>query len=223
MFLKKTLNLAAFLSAIIAILLQYGGNTQAFIILKPLTTLFILIIPITDGNKQFKNYLIYTVLALLFCLMGDIFLLDDNQFIWGLASFLLAHILFTLSFVSIGRFKLYLLPLVLLFLFGLSYYIFLFQNLGDLAVPVLVYMVFIVIMSWQGVSLYIRRKEAAYLLIAIAVLLFMFSDSIIAWNKFKEPFKLSGAIILSTYWLSIALLANASTLIKDEKSNTPLA
>jgi hypothetical protein len=48
-------------------------------------------------------------------------------------------------------------------------------------------------------------------------LLFMFSDSMIAVSKFKMPFAYASALILSTYWLSIGLLANAGYQIISEK------
>ena len=41
------------------------------------------------------------------CLIGDIFLLDGENFAFVLASFLTAHILFTVSFVSVDKVKHY--------------------------------------------------------------------------------------------------------------------
>ncbi|WP_432264968.1 lysoplasmalogenase family protein [Croceitalea rosinachiae] len=45
------------------------------------------------------------------------------------------------------------------------------------------------------------------------VVLFMFSDTMIAVNKFKFPLECSGLIILSIYWLAITLIANAGLMI----------
>jgi uncharacterized membrane protein YhhN len=48
-----------------------------------------------------------TVAGLLLCLIGDIFLLDGENFAFVLASFLTARILFTVSFVSVDKVKHY--------------------------------------------------------------------------------------------------------------------
>ncbi len=52
--------------------------------------------------------------------------------------------------------------------------------------------------------------------VGIAVVLFLISDSIIALNKSQYAFQLSGVLILSTYWLSISLLANSTTVIEGD-------
>lgn len=158
-----------------------------------------------------------TVAGLLLCLIGDVFLLDGENFVFGLASFLIAHILFTVSFVSLDKFKRYLKPLGVLLAIGLGYFWVLYPKLGDLALPVFLYFLFIVVMCWQGISLYIWKKELPYKLIAIGVVLFLLSDSILALNKFVVPFQLSGFMILTTYWLAVSLLANATVYVVEQE------
>jgi len=68
-------------------------------------------------------------------------------------------------------------------------------------------------MAWQGVGLYVRERNNAHALMAMAVLFFMLSDALLAIAKFKTPFYLSGPLILATYWLSIGLIANATRKI----------
>jgi uncharacterized membrane protein YhhN len=83
-------------------------------------------------------------------------------------------------------------------------------DLGDFMVPVLFYVLVITSMAWQGIGLYLRNKAKAYAWIAWAVLFFMLSDTLLAINKFKAPFDYASVLILGTYWLSIALIANAA-------------
>jgi len=85
--------------------------------------------------------------------------------------------------------------------------------LGQFMVPVTVYVVVICFMAWQGIGLFLREKRKEFLWIGIAVLLFMFSDTMIAIAKFKTDFDYSSILILSTYWLSIGLIANAARRI----------
>lgn len=210
----KVLNLLAILSAIIAIYCDFNQDFNLFRFFKPLTTIFITLIPLLYRNTFYKKYSQFILIALFFCLIGDIFLLNENDFVYGLASFLLAHILFTIAFVSIDKWKAYPIPLVTVSIIGISYYLFIYENLNGLAVPVLLYFVFIILMCWQGICLYIWRKEFAFKLVAFAVILFPISDSVIALSKFKMQFELSGPVILTTYWLSIALLANSTVAIE---------
>ena len=211
----KVLNIVAFLSAIIAIYLDFIDHIS-YDLFKPLTTILVILIPIIHGNRKLKNYLYLTIVALLFCLIGDILLLRESQFVWGLAAFLIAHLLFMFSFIAIDKFKLYFSPLIILSLIGLGYYLFIYDELKGLAIPVLFYFIFIIVMCWQGLSLYLWKKKWVFKLIGIAVLLFLFSDSMIAFSKFKVSFSWSGLLVLATYWLSISLLANASVLIDEE-------
>lgn len=214
----KILNLLIAISAIIAIALDATGNDVLYRSLKPLTTVLIILLPMLFGRKAPKTYWTLTVAGLLLCLIGDIFLLDSNYFVFGLASFLMAHMLFTVSFVALDKFKLYWTPLLVLFIIGLGYYYFLYPDLESLAIPVFLYFLFIVVMCWQGISLYIWKKTTAHSMIAIGVLLFLLSDSILALNKFVAPFDWSGILVLSTYWAAVALLANAVVVIsKDAK------
>lgn len=211
----KILNSLVFLSAITAMSLDYLGHHELYRIFKPLTTVLVILIPMLFGRQAPKTYWTLTVTGLFLCLVGDIFLLDGDNFVFGLSSFLLAHILFTLSFVSLDKFKRYLRPVGTLLIIGLGYFSILYPNLGGLALPVFLYFLFIVVMCWQGISLYIWKKEPAYKLIAVGVVLFLLSDSILAFNKFIVPFDLSGFMVLTTYWLAVSLLANAA--VKVEK------
>jgi len=48
--------------------------------------------------------------ALLFSLIGDVFLINEKYFLQGLASFLIAHICFTIGFTSLHGFSFNLIP-----------------------------------------------------------------------------------------------------------------
>ena len=213
---RKTINVLIFLSALTAMILDQMGEVFAFRILKPLTTILVILIPLFFGNRDLKKYWNYTLVALIFCLAGDTLLMFEEKFVFGLGAFLIGHIFFTLSFISIDGFKNYRIPFILMAAFGVAYYWFLYPHLEAMAIPVLAYVVFIIIMSWQGAGLFLWKKERGFRMIMIGALLFMLSDSLIALNKFVIPFAYSGVAILSTYWTAIALLANASSEVKGD-------
>ncbi len=199
------------LAAILAIYFNSIGNAPLFTVLKPLTTILILLFAVVFGIKKSKFHK-WMVIGLCFCLVGDTLLLEDSYFAFGLAAFLLAHLCFSYGFICLGGFKKYMFPLFLLGLFGLGYYWILFDALNALKVPVLLYFLVILFMAWQGIGLRIWKATRPHTFIALAVLLFIISDGMLAWAKFKEPFPLDGILILATYWTSIFLLALSATL-----------
>ncbi|WP_349664232.1 lysoplasmalogenase [Cellulophaga lytica] len=214
---KKILNVAILISAFAAIYSQYVKNLELYNYLKPLTTILIIAVVIVFGKRKPKKYFITVLTALLFCLLGDILLLNNNYFIYGLASFLVAHILFAYSFISLNGINLNIRPLVVLLTTGIAYYSFIYKGLGELVIVVGVYILFILFMCWQGINLYIKHKGGVFLAIAIAVSLFLISDAILAYNKFVQAFNYLGVLILLTYWLAIGIIANSTMYLKNTK------
>lgn len=207
-------NALIFTSAIIAIVLNYW-ESSLYNIFKPLTTvLVILLVLLAKGDDvRFKRTLI---LALCFCLLGDILLLKNEYFVFGLGAFLIGHLLFAKGFIRLRGFQRNPFVALLLLIIGIGLYAWLYPDLGALKYPVTTYVLVILFMAWQGMGLYVQEKTRAYGFIAFGVVLFMFSDSMIAIDKFKVPFEFSGVVILSTYWLAIALIANAGVKIFEE-------
>jgi TM2 domain-containing membrane protein YozV len=62
-------------------------------------------------------------------------------------------------------------------------------------------------MSWQGIALQRNNYHFSSRNIGWAVVLFLFSDVILALDKFYIPFAYSGVFILSTYWMAITIIA----------------
>lgn len=199
----------------IAIYFRHKGNEELYSLFKPLATIIIILLPVFHGKRTNKKYDYRIIAALIFCLLGDTFLLKDDGFIYGLSAFLIAHLLFSYSFITLGGFKRHINPLAVLVLIGVGYFIYLKEDLGSFQIPVACYFMVIVFMCWQGISLYLWKKQSVFLSVVIAVTLFLVSDAMIAIEKFKSPFLFSGALILLTYWLSITLLANSACILKQ--------
>ncbi|MBW8198771.1 lysoplasmalogenase [Flagellimonas abyssi] len=213
------INIFILVSACLAIYFGLSNERELFTFFKPLTTIFVIAVPFFAPKNGHVTFGRLVIVGLVFCLLGDVLLLFDAYFLFGLGAFLLAHILFSISFVQyMGFYKNWIAFLVLFGIAGVLFY-WLRPDLGDLLLPVSIYVLIITFMAWQGVGLYMRKRNNAHALLAMAVLFFMFSDTLLAIAKFKTPFYLSGPLILSTYWLSIGLIANAtrkiiSTIVK---------
>lgn len=203
-------------SASLAIYSDTVGLSLVYNASKPLTTILILFLAFNFNKETDKKYINLILSALVFCLMGDTFLLNEAFFLFGLAAFLLGHILFFLAFRKVYGLSNHILSLLIYGLLGIVYVSYLSDNLNQLLIPVIVYAVAIVLMNWQAYFLYRSEKTYKHLLICIGALLFMFSDSILAYNKFVQSIYLSPLLILSTYWMSIYLIAYSTTL--NEKS-----
>lgn len=141
--------------------------------------------------------------ALAFSLLGDVYLmLPANLFVAGLAAFLVGHLAYIDAFdAALGWRALW--SIVVL---GAAAPVGL-RIVGaapgmPLRIAVALYMVVIGVMAGSAV--------AAGLPIAVAgALLFMASDSMIAWNRFVAPFANARLAIIVTYHVGQALLVHA--------------
>jgi uncharacterized membrane protein YhhN len=177
-------------------------------ITKPLPVLSLLFL--LKPDSKFRK-LIY--IGFLFSLAGDILLeTADSLFVFGLGSFLVAHIFYIMAFwkrktVNAAG------TAFLLFIFGSGYYYFLFPDLQQMAIPVLVYIIVILIMVWSSFAQ--RKYDRHARFAAWGALFFMFSDSLIAYTKFHAPVEYSRYVIIITYWLAQYLIFYSALKEKD--------
>ena len=149
-----------------------------------------------------KNSFAYVLgLALFFSWLGDCFLIfkqDKLFFILGLAAFLVAHIAYIITFYKFKKVisSLTIFSIVAVFVFyTLMLMYMLWPELGEMLVPVILYAIVLTLMGITGVVRNLRVNK----LPVIGVMLFVVSDSLIAYTKFVEPLYLGGFIIMSTY------------------------
>ncbi len=183
------LSLLFFILIILSIYVKETGKINYYQYLKPLTTSVLILISCLIYLDTESSYSLIISVSLLFSLIGDIFLLKDDKFVKGLASFLIAHIGFTLAFSSFFGFDIYLPPLIILLLTGLIYFFYLKKDLKPYTIPVFIYLLVIIVMNWQAINPYIIVQNQMFLGIALGSLLFTFSDALIAFQKFKRSLK----------------------------------
>jgi uncharacterized membrane protein YhhN len=139
-------------------------------------------------------------LALLLSSLGDVLLARGlNFFLWGLAAFLCAHLVYIALFVrrrasaaaASGQWAFPALVLV----FGWAFGAYLAPSLGALRVPVFCYIAAIVAM----VAAASRANYRSRWVLAGAVL-FLVSDSLLGAGRFKTPIPLGGPLVWITYY-----------------------
>lgn len=141
------------------------------------------------------------VVALVFSLLGDVFLmLHPRMFLFGVASFFLAHIGYIVGFwqtdVSVVVFVVAVLGAFVVGLF-LARTILTSIRSGpnrEFLGPVMAYMLVITLMLASGIG----TGEAAAI---VGGSLFYVSDSLIAWNRFVRPIAWAPLAIIVTYHL----------------------
>jgi len=145
--------------------------------------------------------------ALLFSWLGDVTLefqvKNDIFFMIGLACFLIAQVIYLISFFStkgqnvLFFKKIYLiLPVIVYGVFMISL---LNKGLGEMKIPVIIYTLVILTMLTSALNREKKVSRQSYILVLVGAMLFVLSDSIIAIDKFGYPFALSGIAVMITY------------------------
>ncbi|HEV8512422.1 MAG TPA: lysoplasmalogenase [Cyclobacteriaceae bacterium] len=158
------------------------------------------------------------ILALIFCWLGDVFLLLDQMneifFMAGLGSFLLAHVILIFTyrilmtpednFKGTQRIRLSF-PVILV---GTGLVVVLYPRLGDLKFPVIVYAFALTLMVLQAIFRLGRTNAKSFWLVFFGAAFFMLSDSLLAINKFYQPISSAGVWIMMTYIAAIYFIVN---------------
>lgn len=142
----------------------------------------------------------------------------DLFFLAGLVSFLITHVLYMLAFrkdlanntnASLLKNKPWLALPVLAGYAGLLLVLLpaIQATQADMLVPVIVYASVITAMVIFAINRYGKVSNASYYAVLAGALLFMFSDSNIAIDKFHTPFEMSRLVIMITYLSSQYLFA----------------
>lgn len=181
---------------------------RAVYLLKPATTSLIIILALSLSGQAGAFYKALIVLGLFFCLAGDVFLmLPTDQFVPGLVSFLIAHLLYTVGFASRTGFQFGLISLVPLLLYGFWMLSRLWPYLGAMRLPVAIYMLVILVMAWQALEQWRLTLGIGALLAATGAVIFVISDSLLALNRFRRPFYSAQALVLGTYYVAQLCIA----------------
>lgn len=186
---------------------QFKSLAQWHYLTKPLIVISLLIFFFLQSKTLQKSIRNLMILALLFSLAGDILLMFDEQnpnfFIFGLIAFLLAHVMYIVVYLkhrNTSRQPFAFIIILLVYAAGLFYL--LKDDLGDMLIPVMVYMVVILTMATTA---YLRKGKVPiqnYNLVFLGAILFLVSDSLLSLNLFYKPIPFANFMIMLTYALA---------------------
>lgn len=207
-----TLTALIIITAMIHIWGEYNGPDLLIYIFKPLTTSLIITLAALANHPIPKRYKIAVLIGLIFSLGGDVLLmLPYDLFIFGLVSFLIAHLIYIYAFTKGHPWRLAWLPALLALAYGIGIYWILAPGLGDMSIPVAVYVLVILTMAYTAWNQWNQERNHWALLALIGALVFVLSDSILAFNKFYLPFTAARGLTLTTYFTAQWLLARSIT------------
>ncbi|WP_420316730.1 lysoplasmalogenase [Ekhidna sp.] len=177
---------------------------------KPLLMpLLILYVYKSSIGKTTARILMISV-ALLFSWLGDVSLMyqaNETFFMTGIGLFLMAQVLYVLilrkSTYQIPQFNLVTAAPLLLYGVALLY---LLLPAGDFTLPIIVYGSVIMTMAIMARLRSGHTTEESYQLALYGSLLFVLSDSILAFNAFHSAIPYAGVFIMSTYCAAQLLL-----------------
>ena len=230
-----------YLYIVTALVEVYAESTQNEVVRffsKPLLMILLLAFFVQSVDGRWTKLNKFLAASLVFSWMGDVALMfvpkaledtsimglpkNPNFFLVGLAAFLVAHMMYAISFSDVSdrtkapiiRKKFWVaLPLVI-YMITLLYY--LVPSIAGNPLtkpflgPVVIYSAAIATMVVFALNRYGRVNDKSFALVFGGALLFMFSDSFIAVNKFLYPFESSGIFIMVLYIAGQYLIAKGA-------------
>lgn len=200
---RLVLSCFALVSAIHLIAVYYGFATVAAISKPAIIILLGLHYLISTGDNRSSAMLV----ALIASLAGDILLLNPDHFIWGLATFMVAHVAYIVAYGQHmqeedtdqlhGIHKVRIAFPIVLAATGLV--VILYPGLGAMRLPVVIYALVIMVMVIRALFRWGRTGTASFVMVSAGAVLFMLSDSLIAINKFLRPLEHAHFWIMLTY------------------------
>lgn len=195
---------------------EYKGARKWVYVFKPATLL--LLIGWFSVAGRWEGPMLWVGLGLVFSLGGDVLLmLPARFFIFGLVSFLLAHVFYIIGFnvtpPPIQPVSYVVIAILLVALF------FVYRHIArglqqkpetqQLAIPVLIYAIVISVMLLSALETFLRPEwllQAAFL-VSLGAFSFYISDTLLASDRFVRKLKYGRLAVMITYHTGQILIA----------------
>jgi len=225
--MKKAIWIILFaLVLLVDLVAVYLNNESLLFITKPLLMPLLAIYLLLQTKAINSGLKVWIFLALFFSWAGDMFLLfeerSSNFFLWRLSAFFVAQVCYIVFFHNI-RMREYIRGNALLLLLVIVYYSVLISvlspYLGKMTLAVRIYGVVLSFMVMLAMHTMLGKNKRAALWMTMGAILFVVSDSLLAFNKFFAAFNNAGLIIMLTYGLAqLFITEGAVKYINSERS-----
>lgn len=204
-----------FVTALAFIALETIGAVWTGIVVKSLIIPLLIWLYLRFIRGHGNRFHSLVIAALVFSWMGDIILqltqFNESFFLVGLGSFLITQLIYMVAFfITPGKNALFfkkIYMIVPVVLYGWGILSLLSDGLGDMKLPVTIYTVVILSMLLAAINREKKVNRQSFLLVLAGAILFILSDSLIAINRFEQPFELARIAIMSSYITAQYLIA----------------
>jgi uncharacterized membrane protein YhhN len=195
-------------AAIATIAADLWGRLALARVFRPLAMASIILLAAIRPAAMSESYRLLIVAGLAASLVGDVLMmLRKKNFSAGLAAFLLAHVLYTSAFLRTMPPRVEVMTVLPLLIYALFMMRTLFPHLGRLKAPVALYILVITVMTGLAVQRYINVGGTPAFFACTGALLFVISDTILAFDRFVKKLPLAQFTILGTYFTAQILFA----------------
>lgn len=174
---------------------------------KPLATLSILWLALSTQPAVGARYRRAVLAGMVLSLVGDVFLmLPGDHFVPGLVAFLLAHVCYIVAFAPGSSAKARAMAFLLVAAVAAGNLVGLLPRVDEaLKIPVLAYTAVLAMMAGFALARAWTPAITAALphsarMAAIGAVLFMISDSLLAWDRFVGGVPVPALLVLGTYY-----------------------
>ena len=163
-------------------------------LVKLLPLLLLIIIAFKKSETKLTKYFLA---GLIFSVLGDFFLDYDriNWFIFGLGAFLVAHLLYIKSLMPVETKRVAIVTLYTLY--GIAVFVLISSGLGELFIPVLIYMS---VLLGMAIATLVSKNTNSWLI--LGGLSFVLSDSLLGIDKFYSPIPYATLFIMISYYFA---------------------
>ncbi len=199
----------ALLAGATAVVADARGQKTAVYVSRPAAIVCLMLAALLKNPAAAPPpYRLLILAGLAASLIGDVFMiLPRKKFAAGLAAFLVAQLCYGYAFWKFPIHPVTNAILLPFLVFGLLVFRSVAPAAGPLKFPVLVYIAAITGMAWQAADRFVFLGGPSALAAFTGAILFLASDSALAWNRFVRPFDRAQLVILGTYIPAQALIA----------------
>lgn len=158
------------------------------------------------SENCFSSNKIFILFGFIFSLTGDIFLLNKNNFVKGLLSFLIAHIFYIIFVLSTSQFQFTIILFAITFLIFSTFYFAIISKINSNKIFVIIYSLIILFLLWQSLEWTFPSPNNVNIIFLMGIISFVISDSVLAYNRFVKSFYLAQFVILFTYFAAQYLI-----------------
>lgn len=151
-----------------------------------------------------RTQLIFLI-ALCAAFAGDVLLLFEDKFMFGLIAFLIMQVLYSISFLRNykSRNGVHVFGIILIALCSIIFFQ-LWPMLEDLRIPVLIYIIAIAFMAYSAFAR--DQKSSGYWMVFGGTVLFLISDTALALDQFMQDIDVGKITVMTTYAMAQFLI-----------------